>query len=249
MAEHRRESAVFSLHSTNSLDQQTDSIDPRKLNHSQSVSVHLAASQGTAHKPEVSPLHRFGVAKNKATDLFKRLSIHLSSTHDLFLKPSSQDACSELKTWKEQAVAICDMIGRDAMKVAFFGRTSNGKSTVINAMLHQSILPAGIGHTTNCFCSVQGSDSPDAPYLLMPDSDERRNVEVNVGRAWALSVCRIVCLPFVVCPVCLVKISRTLWSPRLSRSNWDSEARYPVSLSRRSNSWLTHYIKAVPSKT
>lgn len=40
------------------------------------------------------------------------------------------------------------------MKVAFFGRTSNGKSSVINAMLRDKILPSGIGHTTNCFLQV-----------------------------------------------------------------------------------------------
>ena len=34
-------------------------------------------------------------------------------------------------------------------------RTSNGKSTVINAMLRERILPMGIGHTTNCFLQVQ----------------------------------------------------------------------------------------------
>ena len=64
------------------------------------------------------------------------------------------------------------------MKVAFFGRTSNGKSTVVNAMLQDRILPMGIGHTTNCFLSVHGSDSSE-PYILIPESDERRNVKVN----------------------------------------------------------------------
>ena len=53
------------------------------------------------------------------------------------------------------------------MKVAFFGRTSNGKSTVINALLHNKVLPAGIGHTTNCFISVIGTDTAEG-YLLPP---------------------------------------------------------------------------------
>ncbi|MBN3296736.1 MFN1 protein, partial [Amia calva] len=48
------------------------------------------------------------------------------------------------------------------MKVAFFGRTSNGKSTVINAMLRDRVLPSGIGHTTNCFLSVEGTDEDKA---------------------------------------------------------------------------------------
>ena len=37
-------------------------------------------------------------------------------------------------------------------------RTSNGKSTVINAMLGSRILPSGIGHTTNCFVQVEGTN-------------------------------------------------------------------------------------------
>jgi mitofusin len=36
---------------------------------------------------------------------------------------------------------IREVLARDHMKVAFFGRTSNGKSSVINAMLREKILP------------------------------------------------------------------------------------------------------------
>lgn len=65
------------------------------------------------------------------------------------------------------------------MKVAFFGRTSNGKSTVINSMLSERILPAGIGHTTNCFLSVIGAEGEEA---YMEDTSkqpyERKSVEV-----------------------------------------------------------------------
>ena len=46
------------------------------------------------------------------------------------------------------------------VQVVFFGRTSNGKSTVINAMLGDKILPAGMGHTTNCFLQVGGGGRP-----------------------------------------------------------------------------------------
>ena len=70
------------------------------------------------------------------------------------------------------------MLARDQMKVAFFGRTSNGKSTTVNAMLQDKILPMGIGHTTNCFLSVHGSDLPD-PYILTAGSNDKRNVKVS----------------------------------------------------------------------
>ena len=70
------------------------------------------------------------------------------------------------------------MLARDHMKVAFFGRTSNGKSSVINAMLRDKILPSGIGHTTNCFCQVEGVDGHDA-YLVKEGSEEKLNVTVS----------------------------------------------------------------------
>lgn len=72
---------------------------------------------------------------------------------------------------------IREVLARDHMKVAFFGRTSNGKSSVINAMLRDKILPSGIGHTTNCFCQVEGVDGQEA-YLVKEGSDEKLNVTV-----------------------------------------------------------------------
>lgn len=75
---------------------------------------------------------------------------------------------------------IREVLSRDHMKVAFFGRTSNGKSSVINAMLREKILPSGIGHTTNCFCQVEGIDGKEA-YLVKEDSDEKLNVVVSVS--------------------------------------------------------------------
>lgn len=58
-------------------------------------------------------------------------------------------------------------------------RTSNGKSTVINAMLHDKILPSGIGHTTNCFLQVEGSDNDEA-FLRTEGSEEKLNVQVII---------------------------------------------------------------------
>ena len=57
-------------------------------------------------------------------------------------------------------------------------RTSNGKSTVINAMLREKILPTGIGHTTNCFLQVEGSDSSEDACILIPNSEMPQNIKV-----------------------------------------------------------------------
>lgn len=59
-------------------------------------------------------------------------------------------------------------------------RTSNGKSTVINAMLRDKILPSGIGHTTNCFLQVEGSDNGES-YLITEGSTIKQPVE-SVGQ-------------------------------------------------------------------
>ena len=64
------------------------------------------------------------------------------------------------------------------MKVAFFGRTSNGKSSVVNALLGDKILPAGIGHTTNCFVSVMGDDT-EKGYLVKSGSQDRQDIKVR----------------------------------------------------------------------
>ena len=61
--------------------------------------------------------------------------------------------------------------------MVFFGRTSNGKSTVINAMLREKILPTGIGHTTHCFLQVEGCDSADQAGLLTPGSDTAQRLD------------------------------------------------------------------------
>lgn len=88
---------------------------------------------------------------------------------------------SEAETFHSYVIKINnirEVLARDHMKVAFFGRTSNGKSSVINAMLRDRILPSGIGHTTNCFCQVEGIDGHEA-YLVKEGSDEKFNVTVS----------------------------------------------------------------------
>lgn len=47
---------------------------------------------------------------------------------------------------------IREVLARDHMKVAFFGRTSNGKSSVINAMLREKILPRYIKDNLILIC-------------------------------------------------------------------------------------------------
>ena len=57
-------------------------------------------------------------------------------------------------------------------------RTSNGKSTVINAMLKDKILPSGIGHTTHCFLQVEGMETAE-PCLLLENDPTPRSIQVR----------------------------------------------------------------------
>lgn len=131
-----------------------------------------------------SPLHNFVKAKQKINAIFGDIRKYLEDCN-IFLADfrtadeNEQDIkkfSSEVSGYLAQVSSISEVLLRDQMKVAFFGRTSNGKSTTVNAMLQDKILPMGIGHTTNCFLSVHGSDLPD-PYILVPESDDKKNVK------------------------------------------------------------------------
>lgn len=133
-----------------------------------------------------SPLHNFVKAKHKINAIFGDIRKYLEDCN-IFLADfrtadeNEQDIkkfSSEVSGYLAQVSSISEVLLRDQMKVAFFGRTSNGKSTTVNAMLQDKILPMGIGHTTNCFLSVHGSDLPD-PYILVPESDDKKNVKAN----------------------------------------------------------------------
>ena len=69
-------------------------------------------------------------------------------------------------------------VWRNTSSVFFPSRTSNGKSTVVNAMLRDRVLPSGIGHTTNCFLSVEGTDE-DKAYLKTEGSEEEKSIKVS----------------------------------------------------------------------
>ena len=46
-------------------------------------------------------------------------------------------------------------------------------------MLRDKILPTGIGHTTNCFIQVEGSESSDGYILTEDQPDQPQSVQVQ----------------------------------------------------------------------
>uniref|UniRef100_A0A7N6F7R2 Dynamin-type G domain-containing protein n=1 Tax=Anabas testudineus TaxID=64144 RepID=A0A7N6F7R2_ANATE len=141
-----------------------------------------------------SPLRRFVVAKRSITSIFDQLLDFVKDgftfVDEVWRSDDLGQVAVEEQTLEMQSCAtklstIREVLVRRHMKVAFFGRTSNGKSTVINAMLRDRVLPSGIGHTTNCFLRVEGTEADEA-YLTTEASNERRSVSTVNQLAHAL---------------------------------------------------------------
>lgn len=148
-----------------------------KLNRSMTITGR-SGTGARASRDSVSPLKRFGHAKDAIRKAFHHLSERLEESQ-LFMQTARKgEKSGAVSSLTQRTHGIQDILSRDHMKVAFFGRTSNGKSSVINALLHGKVLPVGIGHTTNCFCSVVGVDGGEG-YLLAGDSPERKGVKVR----------------------------------------------------------------------
>jgi len=132
--------------------------------------------------PSGSPLQIFVKAKKRINDIYGEVEIYVNDAAKfLHSMPKESDLIKETEKSSvdhhcQKVKCIREVLARDHMKVAFFGRTSNGKSSVINAMLREKILPSGIGHTTNCFIQVEGSLSGES-YLISENSDEKKNVK------------------------------------------------------------------------
>ena len=121
-----------------------------------------------------SPLKLFVLAKRQINDTFKSIHGYVEESRS-FLETQkhvlSESKIVEVVEMSNTVSGIRDVLARDIMKVAFFGRTSNGKSTVINAVLRNKILPSGMGHTTNCFLQVEGTDSKEAHLTIQEDDN------------------------------------------------------------------------------
>lgn len=141
------------------------------------------ASLSSMHRPSDSPLKLFVQAKKQINDSYANIQRYTEETKS-FLQSSQQvlpeSKVAEVTELCGSVAGIRDVLTRDIMKVAFFGRTSNGKSTVINAVLKNKILPSGMGHTTNCFLQVEGTDQREA-YLTCDDNPNKRQAVESVA--------------------------------------------------------------------
>uniref|UniRef100_A0A669BGN7 Mitofusin 2 n=1 Tax=Oreochromis niloticus TaxID=8128 RepID=A0A669BGN7_ORENI len=141
-----------------------------------------------------SPLKHFVTAKKKINGIFEQLGAYIKESASFLedaykseeLDPvATEEQVQEVEGYLAKVTGIGEVLARRHMKVVFFGRTSNGKSSVINAMLCDKVLPSGIGHTTNCFLRVEGTDGNEA-FILTGGSEERKNIKTVNQLAHAL---------------------------------------------------------------
>ncbi|KAF1743786.1 hypothetical protein MXB_3581 [Myxobolus squamalis] len=136
---------------------------------------------GTGHK--VPHLAKFLIAKQSVNRIFDETETFMKDVCEFYKNSNllqnqefnNISLLEEITNSINRIKVIKTILKRDCMKVAFFGRTSNGKSSVINAILGRSILPSGIGHTTSCFVSMRGCHESE-PYVIAPESPDKRNV-------------------------------------------------------------------------
>ncbi|KAH3892919.1 hypothetical protein DPMN_017055, partial [Dreissena polymorpha] len=83
----------------------------------------------------------------------------------------------------ERLKKILFSLQSDRIKISVFGRTSTGKSAVINALLGCNVLPSGRGHVTQCFIEIRGTDEEKG---FLKEQDRREDIEKLREKANAL---------------------------------------------------------------
>ncbi|OON18461.1 dynamin family protein, partial [Opisthorchis viverrini] len=130
-------------------------------------------------QPSHPHLIRFKEAKKELIQIYEEILNYINECHNFttqqhqeekFARLLGEGTHEDVEQHLVKIKSIQGIISRNQMKCAFFGRTSNGKSTVINAMLGSRLLPSGMGHTTSCFLEIQGTDR-ETGYVAIPEND------------------------------------------------------------------------------
>ncbi len=90
--------------------------------------------------------------------------------------------CS-LSTGRKKLGILREVTYRSHVKVCLFGRTSSGKSSVVNALLGEPVLPCGLGRTTACFVEVRAT-AEVSPCLLLPARNNELDLVEVEPRCW-----------------------------------------------------------------
>lgn len=118
-----------------------------------------------------------------------RLAVHMEAflkfleKIQAFLQQVQDCPAAALSTFSKVQTSLQMMVNatkQQQMKVVFLGNTSNGKSTVINALIKRKVLPVGNGSITSCFCTITGippgKDCGGDGYVEIRDSQKELTV-------------------------------------------------------------------------
>ena len=153
---------------------------------------------------KTSPVHVFiPCILPQASILFMQAKEHFSSAiepleecHRELIQLAERTTSLEFEDLKGLSTArvgeILKVVKRSEMKVVFFGRTSNGKSTVINALLKSKVLLSGAGSTTMAVCYIRGhSTATKGGFVSVEGSNKSLPVEVCLHvciHAWPICI-------------------------------------------------------------
>ena len=116
-------------------------------------------------------LPQASIAFSQAKEHFSSAIEPLEECHRELIQLAERTASLEFEDLKglpaARVVEIMKVVKRSEMKVVFFGRTSNGKSTVINALLKSKVLPFGPGSTTTSICYIRGQSTANEGGSVM----------------------------------------------------------------------------------
>ena len=127
--------------------------------------------------------HMQAIVFTEAKKHFSSAIEPLEGIHHKIMQLAKKTASPEFEVVEALPTArvaeILRVVGQSEMKVVFFGRTSNGKSTVINALLKSKVLPSGPGSTTTTLCYLRGqSATTEGGFVKFKGSNESLPVEV-----------------------------------------------------------------------
>lgn len=97
---------------------------------------------------------------------------------------SSMEGEAQHERWLERLAELASMVETDSFKVIILGQFSRGKSTIINALLGQNVLPSYATETTAIINAVKFGKEPRAQVYPRPTPDEAfpAPIEVDVNQ-------------------------------------------------------------------
>ena len=122
--------------------------------------------------------HHLAVHINAFLETLKKILVFLQQ-----VQGCPADSLSVASMIQDSLQMMVGATEQEQMTVVFLGSTSSGKSTIINALVKQDVLPVGKGTTSSCFCTI--TDIPpgqDDGYVKKTGSQEKKKLTVRHGQ-------------------------------------------------------------------